>query len=395
MERIGIYGGTFDPPHIGHIQAAKQAIRELELDRLLLIPSGNPHYKILSDSSANGQQRLQMLQIAFRDVPGIEVSDMEIRQQDVHYTYETVLQVKHQHPDAQLVLLMGSDMFLKFDRWIHADIIAENATLGVFFRGGKGEIAAVEQQKAILAEKKIRGRLLHNDVIDISSTQLRRMIAFHCADPFLPDGIGEYIRKNHLYQVDSDLHNLPMDELEAVVVSLLNPKRVAHVLGCRESAEELAKHWGADVTDAARAGLLHDITKALDGPLQLTLCHEYGTILDEFSHRYPKTLHALTGSLVAERIFGENEAVCQAICHHTTGKANMTLLEKIIYIADYIEPNRTLPYVQELRHLAFTDLDGAVKMGLEKTLEHLATLGDEISPATRQALDYLAGMANS
>lgn len=389
MERIGIYGGTFDPPHIGHVYAARQALRELELDRLLLIPTGNPHYKTLSESSGTAHQRMQMLQLAFREFPQIQVSDLELGREDVSYTFETVLQIKAQHPDAQLVLLMGSDMFLKFDRWVHADIIAENATLGVFLRGGKEEISAVEKQKALLAEKKIRGRLLHNDVIDISSTQLRRMIAFRCADPFLPDGIGEYIWKNHLYRVDSDLRNLPMDELEAVVVSLLNPNRVAHVLGCRESAVELAKHWGADVTDAARAGLLHDITKALDGPLQLTLCHEYGTILDEFSHRYPKTLHALTGSLVAERIFGENDAVCQAIRHHTTGKADMNLLEKIIYIADYIEPNRTLPYVRQLRHLAFTDLDAAVKLGLEKTLEHLATQGDEISPATKEALEYL------
>jgi nicotinate-nucleotide adenylyltransferase len=172
---------------------------------------------------------------------------------------------------------------------------------------------------------------------------------------------------------------------------LLNANRVAHVLGCRDTAVLMAKHWGADEVDAARAGILHDITKALDGPLQLTLCREYGTILDEFSHRYPKTLHALTGSMVAKKIFGENEQVVSAIEHHTTGRAGMTLLEKIIYVADYIEPNRTLPYVEQLRHLAYTDLDAAVRLGLEKTLEHLATQADEVSPATKAALDDLMG----
>jgi nicotinate-nucleotide adenylyltransferase len=161
------------------------------------------------------------------------------------------------------------------------------------------------------------------------------------------------------------------------------------VLGCRDTAVELAKRWGVDETDAARAGILHDITKALDGPLQLTLCAAYGTILSDFSRRYPKTLHALTGSLVARRIFGENDAVVAAIESHTTGKAAMNMLEKIIYVADYMEPNRDFPGVETLRELAFSDMDGALRMGLNMTLEHLARQGAEVSPESREALEYL------
>ena len=152
---------------------------------------------------------------------------------------------------------------------------------------------------------------------------------------------------------------------------------------------DLAKHWGADVTDAARAGILHDITKAIDGPLQLTLCEAYGKILSDFSRRYPKTLHALTGSLVAQRIFGENEAVVSAIEHHTTGRADMTLLEKIIYVADYMEPCRDFPGVEELRRLAYSDITAALKLGLEMTLEHLKRQGSEVSPESREALAWL------
>ena len=143
------------------------------------------------------------------------------------------------------------------------------------------------------------------------------------------------------------------------------------------------------MTDAARAGILHDITKAIDGPLQLTLCREYGTMLDDFSICYPKTLHALTGSLVAERIFGENEAVVSAIRNHTTGKADMILLEKIIYVADYMEPNRSFPGVEKLRQLAYIDLDGALQMGLEMTLDLLREQGREISGASVDALAWL------
>ena len=96
--------------------------------------------------------------------------------------------------------------------------------------------------------------LVSNDVVEVSSTNLRRMLIFRCADPFLPKGVGEYIRQNRLYGVDRDYRKLPMEELEQVVISLLKPNRVAHVLGCRDTAVELAKRWGADDIDAARAG---------------------------------------------------------------------------------------------------------------------------------------------
>ena len=186
-----------------------------------------------------------------------------------------------------------------------------------------------------------------------------------------------------------EYRGLSEKDLEQAVVSLLKPNRVSHVLGCRDTAVALARRWGADETDAARAALLHDITKALDGPLQLTLCREYGIVLDEFSSRNPKTLHALTGSLAAERIFGENQAVVDAIRCHTTGKADMNTLEKIIYVADYIEPNRSFEGVEQLRRLAFEDLDEVLRMGLQMTLDILRQQEREISPETREALAFL------
>ena len=210
-----------------------------------------------------------------------------------------------------------------------------------------------------------------------------------CNQCFCPPTLKAYMERTGFCEENADFRQLPMEKLEQTVVRLLKPNRVAHVLGCRDTAVALAKHWGADETDAARAGLLHDITKALDGPDQLTLAGEYGIILTAFQQQYPKTLHALTGSLVAEQLFGENEAVVQAIRHHTTGKANMNLLEKIIYVADYMEPNRDFPGVERLRQLAFSDLDGAMELGLEMTLEVLTEQGREISPESVQALKYL------
>ena len=387
--KIGIYGGTYNPPHTGHIQAAREAMRLLNLDRLLLIPDRIAPHKEIPAGSPAPEQRLRMLRIAAAGQPGMEVSDIELKREGPSYSYLTVEALRAQYPDAELILLMGTDMFLSFHVWREPERILKEAALGVFYRGEKGEREKILEQKSALEAQGAKVELVENQILPISSTQLRRLIAFRCADEFLPEGVGEYIRENGLYDAAADWTNLPMEQLETVVLRLLNPNRVNHVLGCRDTAVELAKRWGADETDAARAGLLHDITKALDGPLQLTLCREYGTILDEFGYKYPKTLHALTGSLVAERIFGENKAVVSAICHHTTGKAGMTLLEKIIYVADYMEPCRNFPGVDQLRELAFSDLDAALKLGLEMTLQHLKNLGDEVSPASREALEFL------
>ena len=389
MERIGIYGGTFNPPHIGHIQAAAQAMSALKLTKLLLIPDRVPPHKALPSGSASPQQRLEMLRIAAAGYPGMEVSDLELNREGVSYTWETVEQLKARHPGAELILLMGTDMFLSFHTWKKPESILENAALAVMYRGERGEETAVAAQKAEMEARGAGIHLVKNDVTPISSTQMRRLLAFRCAGELLPEGVLDYIRENRLYDTRAAWKNLPMEELERVVVSLLNPNRVAHVLGCRDTAVRMARRWGADETDAARAGILHDITKAIDGPLQLTLCAAYGRILSDFSRKYPKTLHALTGSLVAERIFGENENVVSAICHHTTGRADMTTLEKIIYVADYMEPNRNFPGVEKLRELAFTDLDGALKLGLEMTLEHLKRQGNEVSPESREALAWL------
>ena len=388
MERIGIYGGTYSPPHIGHIRAAEYAIEACKLDRLLLIPTGVSPHKAMAQGATAGD-RLEMLRLSARGIEKAEVSDIEVRREGSSYTVDTLRQLKAEHPDSELVLLMGTDMFTSFLSWREPEAILALATLAVFCRGERGEKARIEAQKHSLESLGARVELVQNPVTAISSTDLRRMLIFGCADSFLMPGVGEYIRSNGLYGTGKNRKNLSMEELEKEVVSLLNPNRVAHVLGCRDCAIELARLYGENEVDAARAGLLHDITKAIDGPLQLTLCAEYGIVLDTFSRAFPKTLHALTGSLVAGRIFGENENVVSAICHHTTGRANMTLLEKIIYIADYVERNRNFPGVEEMRALAYRDLDAAVLMGLESAVAHVKRQGQDLAPATLEALAFL------
>ena len=147
MERIGIYGGSFNPPHIGHLDAAKQAISRLNLDRLLMVPANVAPHKVLPPNSPTALQRLSMLRIAAMDSPQIEISDVELCREGVSYTWQTVRALREQNPQAELILIMGTDMFLSFRDWKNPEEILKDASLAVFYRGDKNEQSAVAEEK--------------------------------------------------------------------------------------------------------------------------------------------------------------------------------------------------------------------------------------------------------
>lgn len=161
-----------------------------------------------------------------------------------------------------------------------------------------------------------------------------------------------------------------------------------HVLGCEEEAVRLAERWGEDPMDAAEAGILHDITKKLEKDEQLILCREYDIMVDTIEFESTKLLHSKTGAMLAQDLFGVSDRVRDAIYWHTTGRPEMTLLEKIIYMADYIEPNRKFDGVDELRKLAYEDLDKAMILGLEMSIEDIRSYGVEPHPRSKEALEW-------
>ena len=184
---------------------------------------------------------------------------------------------------------------------------------------------------------------------------------------------------------------LSYDELYALVRKNLSPKRVLHVLGVEREALTLAARWGADMSDARRAALLHDITKENEN--QLKLCENYGIIPDIWTRANPKLYHAQTGAEKA-RSLGENENVVSAIRWHTTGSPNMTTLQKVVYLADYVEPSRKkFAGLEALRSLVFEDIDKAMLLGLEMSLVDLMKKRREIHRDSWEARDWYARKA--
>ena len=196
MKKIGIYGGTFNPPHTGHIQAALQARELLGLDHLLLIPDRIAPHKQIPAGSPSPEERLEMLKVAVAGEPGIEVSDLELKREGKSYTYLTIEALREEYPEDKLYLLMGTDMFTSFHNWVEPGRIMENAVLAVLCRGDKGEAEAIAAQKEKLEAEGGEVVLIPNQVLPISSTQLRRLIAFQCAGEFLPAGVEDYIRES-------------------------------------------------------------------------------------------------------------------------------------------------------------------------------------------------------
>ena len=376
--------------------AARQAAEALKLDKLLLIPTRVPPHKALTEDVAGPEHRLEMTRFAVQalNLDGVaEASDLELRREGKSYTLDTLREIRALYPKGELFLLLGTDMFLTFHQWRHPEEIAKLCTLCAFHRSALDSAGDFASQKRRL-ERKFGAHVKFVDlqeVVDISSTRLRQMLPAGQGREFLAPAVYGCILREGLYGTSADLRRLDLEDLRCVALSMLDPRRIPHVLGTEETAAALALRWGADEESARRAALLHDCTKKFDKELQLALCRQYGIEPDAAERREGKLLHAITGAAVAYADFGVSGEVRDAIRWHTTGKADMKLLEKIIYLADYIEPTRDFCDLTELRRLAFEDLDGALLLGFTMAVEDLAKKGMPVHPNSVLARDYLKG----
>ena len=196
--KIGIYGGSFDPVHKGHVNAAVNFMEELSLDKIIIIPAYQPpHKKGLAMTPS--EHRMNMCRLAFGDMENFEVSDIEIQRADEGYMADTVEQLREMYPDDELFLLIGGDMLLSFRRWYEWHRITDEAVLAVAARNWEDD-AALEAEAAILRSNGAEVRIVPIDVKELSSTDVRE--AVRRADDIssmVPKGVDEYIWDHYLY----------------------------------------------------------------------------------------------------------------------------------------------------------------------------------------------------
>lgn len=396
--KIGIYGGTFNPPHLGHMAAAQTAVSVLGLDKLILIPAATPPHKVLPAGAPTPRERLAMTELMAdnMNLPGIvEVSAMELEREGKSYTSDTLAAIRKQFPDAQLWLLMGTDMFLTLQYWHEPEKITQLAGICAFGRTQQDGEELFAPQSKFLHEKynaNVTTITLPN-LIDISSTRLRQLLARGEGREFLAPAIYGHILMKGMYNTDRQLTGLPLPELRACACSMVRAKRIAHIRGTEEEAARLAQRWGANEQLARRAAILHDCTKYWELDRHLELCRRYDLELDELERSTAKLLHSKTGACIAKYVFGEPEEVYRSIFWHTTGKADMSLLEKIIYLADYIEPTREFDGLEQLRRMAYQNLDKALLLGMNMNIKEMEQRGKEIHRNTLAARNWLQAAA--
>lgn len=367
MSKIGIMGGTFDPIHNGHLKIALAAKSEYHLDKVIFLTSGNPPHK-KGKKILDGKIRHIMVKRAIAEIPGFEPSDWEISRTEYSYTLNTLMHFQKEYPGDEIFFIIGGDSARDFHKWYHPEEILGLCTLLVYDR--TGGTFSCDFAKPV-----------HGEKIDISSTEIRRRRENgEDISALVPKTVNDFIVRNNIY--------LRNDSFEKRLESMLTPSRFAHSLGVRDTAVRLAQIHGADVKKAEIAGLLHDNAKNLDNIYDR--CRDLEVDLDRYELQNPALVHAKLGAETAKcEFYITDPEILDAIRYHTVGRSGMTLLEKIIFVADLTEPGRDFPDVPPIRELSEKDLDAAVCRCIRSTIRINESRGNAVHPAAYKVLNEL------
>ncbi len=380
--RIGIYGGTFNPPHFGHKKLATDLKSKANLDKIIVIPTFVPPHKD-SENIAAGSHRIEMCKLLFNE-EYFEVSDIEISREGKSYTYDTLCELKKLYPNDELHLIIGSDMLLCFHKWYRFEDILSMATLCVATRQEKTTRDELKRYAFdVLHKNEKTGDIIIADFepFECSSTDVRLHLSLgidiYC---YVPKDVDRYIKINLLY--DS-----PYMEYKKLLRRKLDDYRFYHSLNVAESAKLLALQYGEDEERAYLTGLLHDCMKNENDEDMLQTIEKGGIILSRTEKNNPKLWHAIAGAVYLKtELCIKDDEIISAVRYHTTGKAGMTTLEKIIYIADYISVERDYPDVETMRFLAVAKtLDEAALYSLQYTLK---SLSEKKMPIHEDSLEF-------
>ncbi len=198
--KTGVFGGTFNPVHKGHIMLAEYCMDSVGLDRIIMIPTAVPPHKI-SNNLASESDRLNMCKLACRGKENFFVSDIEIKRQGKSYTYETLTQLKEIYPDDHLYTIMGADMFLTLNRWKNPEIIFEKSSIITIPRDEENKLELENFYNKVLKAMGASSVILPNPVMSVSSTFIRENLDnFNLISDMLDKGVYDYIIKNNLYR---------------------------------------------------------------------------------------------------------------------------------------------------------------------------------------------------
>ena len=386
--RIGIYGGSFNPVHNGHIHLAETAVKEFGLDRLYYVPSKKSPHRSTAEYAPD-EDRLNMLRLAAGADPKLFVSDYEIKSDRVSYTIYTVEHFRREFPEDELFLLVGSDMLLCFDTWHRFYEILASVTLCVISRES-GDLPTLKKKAEELGKY---GKILVSEAAptEVSSTEVRKKIAknedFTC---YLNENVVQYIRSRGLYSVrGEDVLQYNPEDKKKILKARLTAKRYTHSLNVAAECRKLAEKYGEDPEKAYFAGLLHDICKELPEEEQRALVLESGYTVCREEMETRSLLHGIAGAYYIKKEFGiEDIDILNSVRFHTVGRAGMSRLEEIVYIGDLISAERDYKDVDKMRKLAYTDLNTAMLEAFAFSMKSVIKKGGVIPICTVEGYNF-------
>lgn len=312
MKRIGLFGGSFDPIHKGHIEIALNALKQLHLDEVQLIPTRNNPWK--DENWTSIENRLQMMNLALKNTQNITINTIEIDMHcdDKNFTIDTLKLLKKHHPNVQYYYIMGMDQVVLFDKWKNAQEISEMVQLVAFQRGGYTCL-----QDNI---DKYHFIVLNNVPIYASSSEVRQG-HIEMLDP----QVLRYITQEGLY-------------LEGLISSRMKEKRWKHTCSVAKLAKSIAQANGLNEKQAYIAGMFHDVAKEMDYEKSLAIMKEH---FPQYVDKPVAIWHQWVSRYVSENEFLiDDEVILNAIEHHTTADIHISPIGKCVYVADKLDPLR-------------------------------------------------------
>jgi len=385
--KLGIFGGSFNPVHIGHLFLADKAISTLKLDRIVMIPAYRSPFKLEAEGmESRADDRIAMLAAAVAGDSRIAIDDCEIRRAGISYTIDTLEDIIARYiPEGKPSLIIGDDLAEDFPKWKDYEKILQLS-----------DIVIARRINAAAVDYTFPHTIIDNEVMDISSKTVKQKIADGSGWRFLvPSEARVLIEERGLYGVRPSTAPLSGDDrsvaavilrIEAVAREVLSTIRFLHSRNTAILAQDLCRRFGLDPMSGYLAGIAHDLCKQLDAKQLMKFVKSDGKSISALEKSKPNLLHGRAAAvLLRERFCIHNKDILEAVAFHTSGNENMGPLAKVIYIADKAEVSRNID--PALRRMCYEEnLDSIFFAVLKKTVSKLQSKDLALSEETLKLL---------
>jgi nicotinate-nucleotide adenylyltransferase len=386
QKKIAILGGTFDPIHYGHLLLAQSVINQFDVEKVIFIPTGNPYnkeyYKVL-----DANQRQHMTSLAISDNEMFEVSNIDILRSGNTYSVDTITKIKSMYnEDTKIFFIVGSDYIKSLQNWKDIDKIFSLCEIIVAKRPNT-QISNINQY-ILSSSYANKINVLEAPMLNISSTRIRNNVKNNESIKYLvPKEVESYIKLKNIYE---NYTKYDICKLKQKLSTVLSKKRYEHSISVAQTSSKIARHYKQDEEKAYVAGLLHDYAKELNEEQMLEACKKININIEEYKTNHISLAHGAVGAKMVKHELNINDTeILDAITTHTLGCKDMSILQKIIYIADTIEPNRQVnDKIVQITKLVYENIDKSLYLTIKLKIDYTIKKGKVPSPLALEILEY-------